>query len=173
MQQNQPDVAAWHESYGLWPGQALALFAAHSRWVHLSTNTLQFYNVIPRLQGQFPGHINTHADDFESPLNHWLHEGPDHESTWHLSQRMWRWLKWHDGANVLLADKSEAGWHYIPDRGFDVEQNTRHGEYIPEHVHHNYLHSDVYEKSREARGVEGASPNQFLPKGQFNDETRW
>jgi len=173
MQRNMPDVACWHESYGLWPGQALALFAAHSRWVHLSTNTLAFYNVIPRLQGQFPGHINTHADDFESPLNHWLHEGPDHESTWMLSQRMWRWLKWHDGTNVLLTDKSEAGWYYIPDRGFDVEQNTRHGEYIPEHVHHNYLHSDVYEKSRKARGVEGANPNQFLAKGQFNDESRW
>lgn len=50
----QPDVACWHETYGLWPGQALAIFAAHSRWVHLSTNTLAFYYVIPRLEGQFP-----------------------------------------------------------------------------------------------------------------------
>ena len=173
MNKRMPDVACWHESYGLWPGQALALFAAHSRWVHLSTNTLAFYNVIPRLEGKFPGHINTHADGFESPLNHWLHEGPDDDHVWHLSQRMWRWLKFHDGANVMLADKSEAGWYYVPDRGFDVEQNTRHGEYVPEHVHHNYLHSDVYERSRAARGVEGAQPNQFLPKGQFNDESRW
>ena len=46
-----PDVACWHAHYGLWPGQALALFSAHSRWVHLSTNTLPFYNVMPRLQG--------------------------------------------------------------------------------------------------------------------------
>jgi len=44
-----PDVAYWSESYGLWPGQALALFAAQSRWVHLNTNTLPFYNVFPRL----------------------------------------------------------------------------------------------------------------------------
>ena len=86
---------------------------------------------------------------------------------------MWRWLKWHDGANVLLADKSEAGWYNIPDRGFDVECNTRHGEYNPEHVHHNYLHSDVYQQSREARGVEGSSPNTFLQKGKFSDESRW
>jgi hypothetical protein len=50
MQRKQPDVACWHEHYGLWPGNALAIFAAHSRWVHLSTNTLAFYNVIPRLQ---------------------------------------------------------------------------------------------------------------------------
>lgn len=40
MAKHQPDVACWHHHYGLWPGQALALFAAHSRWVHLSTNTL-------------------------------------------------------------------------------------------------------------------------------------
>ena len=142
----QPDVAAWHERYGLWPGQALVLFAAHSRWVHLSTNTLPFYYTIPRLDGQFPSsNINTFAEDFDSPLNHWLHEGPDSFHVWNLSQRMWRWLKNTDGANVMLADKSEAGWYYVPDRGFDVEQNTRHGEFNPEHVHHNYLHSDIYQ----------------------------
>lgn len=173
MQKFQPDVAIWSESYGLWPGQALALFAAHSRWVHLSTNTLAFYNVIPRLQGKFPGHINTHAANFEGPLNHWLHEGPDDEHIWSLSQQMWRWLKWHDGTNVMLADKSEAGWYYVPDRGTDNETNTRHGEFIPEHVHHNYLYSDVYQKSREARGVEGANNGQFLPRGQFSDESKW
>lgn len=173
MSKRQPDVACWHPSYGLWPGNALAIFAAHSRWVHLSTNTLPFYSVMPRLEGRFPGHITTWADDFESPLNHWLHEGPDSSSVWQLSQRMWRWLKWHDGTHVLLSDKSEAGWFNIPDRGFDVNCNTRQGEYNPEHVHHNYLYSDVYEKSRQARGVEGASPNQFLPKGQFADESKW
>lgn len=173
MKKRQPDVAMWSESYGLWPGQALALFAAHSRWVHLSTNTLAFYNVMPRLQGKFPGHINTHASDFEGPLNHWLHEGPDDESVWSLSQKMWRWLKWHDGTHVLLADKSEAGWYYIPDRGVDPETNTRHGEFVPEHVHHNYLYTDAYEKSRAARGASGAGNGQFLPRGQFNDESRW
>jgi len=46
---NNPDVAIWSESYGLWPGQTLAIFAANSRWVHLATNTLRFYNVFPRL----------------------------------------------------------------------------------------------------------------------------
>lgn len=49
MQKQQPNVACWHQSYGMWPGQALAIFASHSRWVHLSTNTLPFYYVIPRL----------------------------------------------------------------------------------------------------------------------------
>ena len=78
---------------------------------------------------------------------------------------MYRWLRWKDGANVLLADKSEAGWYYVPDRGTDPITNTTHGEYIPEHVHHNYLYSDVYEKSRKERGKEAANHGQFLPTG--------
>lgn len=68
----------------------------------------------------------------------------------------------------MLADKSEAGWYYVPDRGFDTVTNTVHGEYIPEHVHHDYLHTDLYEKSRKNRGVEGASHGQFLTPGKFS-----
>jgi hypothetical protein len=45
----RPNLSGWSKSYGLWPGQTLALFAAHSRWVHLSTNTLPFYNIFPKL----------------------------------------------------------------------------------------------------------------------------
>jgi hypothetical protein len=71
-----PNVASWSSSYGLWPGQALAIFAAHSRWVFLNSNTLQFYNVFPRLDGRFPEEITTFFDDWESPNNHWLHEHP-------------------------------------------------------------------------------------------------
>lgn len=40
MNKRNIDVAMWTPQYGLWPGQALAIFASHSRWVHLSTNTL-------------------------------------------------------------------------------------------------------------------------------------
>lgn len=50
MKKFNPDVATWSESYGLWPGQALILFAAHSRWVFLNSNTLPMYNVFPRLE---------------------------------------------------------------------------------------------------------------------------
>ena len=162
-----PDVATWSESYGLWPGQALAIFAAHSRWIHLSTNTLPFYNVFPRLEGQFPALITTHAEGLQGPMTHWMHDDPAGEAR-RLGSRMERWLRWHDGANVMLADKSEAGWYYVPDRGFDRNTGTKDGEYTPEHVHHNYLYTDEYEKSREARGKEGASPGQFLPFGQFS-----
>ena len=73
----------------------------------------------------------------------------------------------------MLADKSEAGWHYISDRGYDIYGNTRHGENIPEHVHHNYLYTDAYEKSRDARGKEGAAPGQFLPAGQYSPQEKW
>lgn len=171
MRKFNPDVATYSESYGLWPGQTFAIFAANSRWVHLATNTLPFYNVFPRLEGQFPNLITTHASDLEGPMTHWMHEDPNGES-WRLSQRMWRWLRWHDGANVLLADKSEAGWYFLPDRGVDYNTGTRHGEYNPEHVHHNYMYTDEYERSREARGKQGAQPGQFLPIGQFSPEDK-
>lgn len=73
-------------------------------------------------------------------MTHWIHEEPA-DQVWHISNKMWRWLRWNDGTNLMLADKSEAGWVYVPDRGWDVNAT---GENTPEHVHHNYLHSDVY-----------------------------
>jgi len=69
---------------------------------------------------------------------------------------MARWLRWKDGAHVLLADKSEAGWYYVPDRGYCPNVNTSSGEFTPEHVHFDYLHTDEYAKSQEARGKKGA-----------------
>ena len=161
------DIPYWGPSYGLWPGQTQVIFAAHSRWVFLNSNTLQFYNVFPRLEGRFPGHINTHAEDYESPNNHWLHEHPE-DQVYYLANKMARWFKFHDGAHVMLADKSEAGWYFVPDRGFDTVTNTIHGEFTPEHVHHNYLYTDEYDKSRKQRGKEGAQHGQFLPVGQFS-----
>jgi len=85
VRKNLSDISHWGDSYGLWPGNALAIFAAHSRWIHLSTNTLPFYNVFPRLEGRFPEKISTHAEDFDSPLNHWLHEDPDENNVKMLS----------------------------------------------------------------------------------------
>jgi hypothetical protein len=66
---------------------------------------------------------------------------------------------------VLLADKSEAGWKYISDRGWDVNAT---GEHTPEHVHHNYLYTDAYEKSRQERGVEGANHGQYLERNKWS-----
>ncbi len=56
----------------------------------------------------------------------------------------------------------------MPDRGTDYNTGTKDGEYTPEHVHHNYLHTDAYEKSREARGVKGAKKGEFLKMGKWS-----
>ena len=141
MQKRQPDVAAWSDSYGLWPGRTWALFASYSPWVHVATNTLPFYNVFPRLQGRFPSsEFNLFGSD-RSPACHWMHQSSDESELFHLSNRMWRWLRYKDGTHVLLGDKTEAGWKYIPDRGNDASLGTGKGEAIPEHVHHNYKYS--------------------------------
>lgn len=144
MQKQMPDVATWRESYGLWPGRAWVMLATYSRWIHLNTNTLPFYYVFPRLEGQFPSNeFNIFGED-ESPANHWMHKSKDEDELFHLSNRMWRWLRYKDGAHVLLGDKTEAGWFYVPDRGTDASVGTGQGEYTPEHVHHNYKHTRKY-----------------------------
>jgi len=161
----KPNIAGWAQNCGgLWPGRTLALFAAHSRWVHLSTNTLPFYNVMPRLQECFPQDINIHASNMEGPETHWMHNHPEGEPK-NLNQRIARFLKWQDGTHVLLEDKSEAGWLYIQDRS--------NAEHIPEHVHHNYLYTDMYEQSRKHRGVEGAGHGVFKPSTEMHKEDKW
>jgi len=166
MKRHQPHTANWSESYGLWPGQALAIFAGNSEWIHLSTNTLPFYNVFPRLENKFPEQITTWANHVEGPMTHWLHEEPEADPSL-LHSRMARWLRNQDGVHVLLADRSEIGGYWLSDRGQDPNAGAG-GEYMPEHVHHNYKYSDVYEKSRERRGKEGALPGQFLKAGEWS-----
>lgn len=93
-----------------------------------------------------------------------MHNHPEGQA-WELSQQFTRFLRWHDGTNVMLADKSEAGWMYIPERfGSEI---------IPEHVHHNYLYTDAYEKSRASRGKEAASHGMFLAKDKFHPTEKW
>ena len=67
----------------------------------------------------------------------------------------------------MLADRTEVGNFYIPDRG-QCDNGARSGEYIPEHVHHNYKHTNAYVESRERRGKEGADRGQFLEPGQWS-----
>lgn len=144
MKKKNADVATWSESYGLWPGRAWVQIASYSPWIHMNSNTLPFYDVFPRLQGQFPsGDMNIFGSD-ESPSCHWLHQSEDSSELFHLSNRMWRWLKNKDGVHVLLNDRNEVGSHYIPDRGTDASVGTGQGEYTPEHVHHNYRNTRKY-----------------------------
>lgn len=149
MKKRNPDVGRWCESYGLWPGRTWALIAAYSHWIHLSTNTLPFYNVFPRLQGKFPSNdFNIFGSD-ESSSGHWMHQSEDESELFHLSNRMWRWLRNKDGVHVLYNDRTEIGT-YLPDRGTDASVGTGQGEYTPEHVHHNYRYtskSDLFSES--------------------------
>ena len=49
MKKRSSDISIWSDSYGIWGGRALCLFGGYSKWVHLSTNTLPFKYVIPRI----------------------------------------------------------------------------------------------------------------------------
>ena len=86
---------------------------------------------------------------------------------------MSRWLKMKDGCHVLLENKTDVGSFYLPDRGTDPLAGTTHGEYIPEHVHHNYLFTDVYEKELKAQNKVPAHKGQFLPKGRFANPSEY
>lgn len=129
---------------------------------------MPFYNVYPRLQEEFPSQTFNIFGNDESPANHWLHMHSSDSELKILEGRMARWLRHKDGAHVLLADKSELGWYYLPDRGSDP--NRKHGETIPEHVHHNYLYTDEYERSRFNRGKEPAAPGQFHAGDKFSSQ---
>ena len=141
MKKVKPVVATWSESYGLWPGRAWVQIPSYSKWIHLSTNTLPFYDVFPRLNNQFPSSEFNLFGNEETSASHFPHLSSDPQEIFHLSNRMWRFLRFKDGVNVLLADRSEVGWQYIPDRGSDPSTGTAQGEYIPEHVHHNWKHT--------------------------------
>lgn len=78
---------------------------------------------------------------------------------------MKRWLSFKDGCHVLLKNKTEAGTFYVPERGIDDHHGTPHGEFIPEHVHYNYLNTDVYDKNLKSQGKKPANKGEFLPKG--------
>ena len=57
-------------------------------------------------------------------LDHWMHE---YESPKFLAKKINWFLKNHDGTHLMLADKTEAGTLFIPDRGFCLNTNTMHG----------------------------------------------
>lgn len=107
--------------------------------------------------------MTTWANDLEGPMTHWMHQQEEACPSL-LHSRIARWLRNHDGVHVLLADRTEVGTTWISDRGMDPNAGSG-GEYLPEHVHHNYKYSDVYRESQERRGKEAAQPGQFLKAG--------
>jgi len=71
--------------------------------------------------------------------------------------RLTRFLRFHDGVHVLLADRTEVGWYGVPERESRSMTIPGLGEYTPEHLHHNYRFSDAYIKSKERRGQKAAA----------------
>ena len=71
--------------------------------------------------------------------------------------RLTRFLRFHDGVHVLLADRTEVGWYGVPERESRSMTIPGLGEYTPEHLHHNYRFSDAYVKSKERRGQKAAA----------------
>lgn len=104
--------------------------------------------------------------------DHWLHDYKDKEVVSTLASRMKIWLRSLDGVNVLLADRSEVGWYAVPERLSKISNEVPFAsEIIPEHIHHNWKHTDAYKESKKARGVEAATPGQFT-KG-FSNSKYW
>lgn len=85
--------------------------------------------------------------------------------------RINRFLRHQDGVNTLLTDRSEVGNFYIPDRETSSVGHPALGEFTPEHVHHNFRHSDAYIKSKQRRGKEAAKLGEF--GGAFSNKEMW
>lgn len=57
------NLSNWATNIGLYPGRAFFVFAEHSRFVHLATNTLPMYKVCPRLHGFNEDIFSIQGDD--------------------------------------------------------------------------------------------------------------
>ena len=103
------ELATWRPTYGLFPGKALCIMSRYSKWLHMSTNTLPFKYVIPKII--FNESLLMHGYDESEMSNamtidHWLHEYPQ-EDIWYLGKSISRWLKYHDGTHPLVTDAIE------------------------------------------------------------------
>ncbi len=75
-----------------------------------------------------------------------------------------------DGVHVLLSGRDELGVKAIEERYSRIGDNIRFTtEYIPEHLHHNYKHTEAYKDSKNKRGVQSASTGEFS-KGLSNEK---
>ena len=86
--------------------------------------------------------------------------------------RFARWLRFHDGVHVSLADRTEVGWYGVEERDSSF-LGTHAAETVPEHLHHNYLNTEAYNISKKARGVTAANYNEFGKKGKFSNPDSW
>lgn len=96
-----------------------------------------------------------------------MHYNLDREGKVTLMSRFSNWLKHKDGVHVLLSDRSEIGWYAIPERTGINKDIAFATEYTPEHVHHNWKHTNVYTESKKLRNVKSANIGEFS-KGLSN-----
>lgn len=78
-----------------------------------------------------------------------------------LNSRIVRWLKLKDGVHVLLADRTEVGTYAVPERESRSFGSPYSTEFIPEHIHHNYKHTDAYVKSKQRRNKVAANNGEY------------
>jgi hypothetical protein len=84
--------------------------------------------------------------------------------------RFSRWLRHYDGVHILLADRSEVGWYGIEERDSSV-LGVPAAETVPEHLHHNWMHTDAYAESKKRRGVTNAT--EYGKKGRYSNPEVW
>ena len=101
--------------------------------------------------------------------DHWIHEYPKEEN-FTVHSRFARWIRNHDGVNTLLADRTEVGWYGIEERDSSV-LGVPGAETVPEHLHHNWMHTDAYSESKKRRGVTNAT--EVAKKGNYSNKDSW
>jgi hypothetical protein len=106
----------------------MSIFAEYSRWVHLNTNTMRYYNTCTRAKGF--GHDLFYIPGDENPLNHWIYDFEDSEFV--AARKVLKFLTMFDGVHVLLKDRSEIGNFMIPDiRNSRKDDAHSYSDYSP------------------------------------------
>ena len=67
------------------------------------------------------------------------------------ASKLAHFFKHYDGVHTLLADRSEVGRHFIPDRTNTRDQPNVDRDYIPTHLYHNWRFNNVYQKKVEEK----------------------
>lgn len=63
------DISRFDSRFGLYPGRALVLFAEHSHWIFMNSNTIPFYKFFPKLENCFPSPSFNFIQGDDNPLS--------------------------------------------------------------------------------------------------------
>eukprot|EP01016_Furgasonia_blochmanni_P005459 TRINITY_DN1211_c0_g1_i1.p1 TRINITY_DN1211_c0_g1~~TRINITY_DN1211_c0_g1_i1.p1 ORF type:complete len:458 (+),score=105.78 TRINITY_DN1211_c0_g1_i1:158-1531(+) len=153
-------IGYWAEKHGVFTGRNVFIFPEYSRWVHLNSNTLAIHKVCLKNRGY--GHDIFAIQGDEDPNNHWIYEQDLY--TFPVARKLLRFLRLYDGVHTLLADRSEVGNYFIPDRINSRSQAGHvYSDYSPAHLHHNWRFSHIYE---DAKKFDSPIPSDAKPPAQ-------